>query len=127
MVVPGKKPARQRPVSDTRARVLKLRERHPEMTATEIALKVDRSVGIVRRYLAETRPVQAAEPATDDAVVEPDQHAELAPSAVRRPGAAIPGPGLTGTHKREGTTMTTIDETTKNGRAAPANHAAVQA
>ena len=71
-IVEDDKPARHRPVSDTRTRVLKLREKHPEMSVAAIATKVSRSPVTVRRYLNETRPVQAP----DDAVVVPDQHAE---------------------------------------------------
>jgi hypothetical protein len=57
------KPARRRPGPDTRTRVMRLHERHPEMSASEVARKVDRSVATVRRYFAETR----LETAADDA------------------------------------------------------------
>jgi hypothetical protein len=55
--------ARRRTGPDTRTRVIRLHERHPDMSTSELAQRVGRSVATVRRYLAETRMAVAADDA----------------------------------------------------------------
>jgi hypothetical protein len=62
-LTPARTEARRRTGPDTRTRVIRLHERHPDMSTSELAQRVGRSVATVRRYLAETRMAVAADDA----------------------------------------------------------------